>query len=292
VAADLATQHLVLFGGVGNFDATWLWDGAAWAQAHPSTSPPGRYGGSAAFDPQIGEVLLFGGTLETGQSATDTWAWDGRTWQKLDAGSGGPPGGEGSDMAWDPSSSEMVLVTRPAGSRGGGETWVWSGAHWVRDVAGTVGTSDAGILIAFDPLSKALMAEGCCLAPSDRAGGTQPSTWRWNGSAWIPLVTAVHPLDGSSMEEDPSLRRLVLCGCNLAGGQSPEMWIWNGRDWVMGPYPPPPVAPEAEVIDPADSQFLILGSAISGVDALRQTIQVWTLRGTHWLRLGVGLATG
>lgn len=293
IAADLATQHLVLFGGVGDFGATWLWDGAAWARTQPPTSPPGRYGASSAFDPLISEVLLFGGTLATGQNANDTWAWDGRTWQELDVGRGGPAGGEGSDMAWDPSSSEMVLVTRAApNGRGGGQTWIWSGAHWVRDVAGALGTSGAGILIAFDPLSKSLMAEGCCLAQSSQASATLPATWRWNGSGWIPLATSVHPLDGSSMEQDPSLRRLVLCGCNLVGGQSPEMWVWNGRDWTMGPYPPPPVAPEAEVIDPADSQFLILGSAISGVDALTQTIQVWTLRGTAWLRLGGGSGTG
>jgi hypothetical protein len=292
VAADLANRRLVLFGGVGNFDGTWLWDGAAWYRAYPATSPAGRYGASSAFDPRIGEVLLFGGTLATGENANDTWAWDGRNWQELDAGRGGPPGGGGSEMAWDPTSSELVLVTRPASGRGGGQTWTWSGAHWVPDVAGVLGTSDAGILIAFDPLSKSLMAEGCCLASSSKAPVTQPATWRWSGSAWKPVLTAVHPRDGSSMQEDPSLRRLVLCGCDLAGGQSPEMWVWNGHDWMLGPYPRPPVAPEAEVIDPADSQFLILGSAIAGVDALTQTIQVWALRGTQWLRLDVGIATG
>src|ERR1700686_3149747 len=66
VAADLAFHSLVLFGGVDDFDTTWLWNGAAWVRVHPATSPPGRYGASEAFDPQIGEVLLFGGTLQTG----------------------------------------------------------------------------------------------------------------------------------------------------------------------------------------------------------------------------------
>ena len=51
-------------------------------------------------------------------------------------------------------------------------------------------------------------------------------------------------------------------------------------------------APEAKIIDAADSQFLILGSAIAGVDALAQTLQVWTLRGTQWLRLGVDTGHG
>lgn len=288
VAADLATHHLVLFGGVGSFASTWLWDGAAWARAHPVISPTGRYGASSAFDPLLGDVLLFGGTLQTGQAASDTWAWDGRNWQELNAGRVGPAGGAGSEMAWDPASSELVLVTRPADGLGGGETWTWNGARWIRDVGGSLGTRDSDILIGFDPLSKSLMAEGCCLAVSFM----QPGTWRWNGKAWIPVLTSMHPRDGSSMQEDPALRRLVLCGCDLGGGQSPVMWLWSGHDWVVGSYPRPPVAPEAMVVDPADSQFLILGSAIAGVDALTQTVEVWTPRGTQWLRLGVGLATG
>ena len=292
VAADLSTHTLVLFGGVDDFSTTWLWNGAAWVRANPVRSPPGRYGASEAYDPRTGEVLLFGGTLETGQSANDTWAWDGGTWQALDAGRGGPMGGGGSDMAWDPSTSELVLVTPPRGGRGGGETWTWGGTHWVRAAAGALGTSYAGAVIALDPLSSSLIAEGCCQSQPDKILATLPSTWRWNGSAWSLLRTSVHPLDASSMEADPSLRRLVLCGCNLVGGLSPAMWVWNGHDWMAGPYPRPPVAPEAEIIDAADSQFLILGSAIAGVDALAQTLQVWTLRGTQWLRLGVDTGHG
>jgi hypothetical protein len=287
IAADLATQRVVLFGGVGDFGATWLWDGAAWARVHPDASPTGRYGASSAFDPGTGEVMLFGGTLQTGQNAHDTWAWEGRTWQELDAGTGGPAGGEGSVMVWDNARGEMVLVTPPPGGRGGGTTWIWNGAHWVRDRAGDLGTTFQGILIAFDRVSDSLMAEGCCQPPSGGAAAV-PGTWRWNGSAWIPQATSVHPLDGTSMAEDPSISRLVLCGCDLAGGQRPELWVWNGHDWMVAPYPPPPVAAEAEVIDPVDSQFLVLGSAISGLDTLIQTLEVWTLRGTHWRRLGVG----
>ena len=292
VAADLSTHTLVLFGGVDDFSVTWLWNGAAWVRATPPTSPPGRYGASEAYDPRSGEVLLFGGVLEAGQSTNDTWAWDGGAWQALDAGRGGPTGGGGSAMAWDPSTNELVLVTPPPGGRGSGETWTWNGAHWVREVGGDLGTSFSRVVMAVDPLSNTLMAEGCCQSQPGNLLATLPATWRWNGSRWIVLKTSVHPLDGSSMEVDPSLRRLVLCGCDLAGGLSPEMWVWNGADWTPGPYPRPPVAPQAEVIDAADSQFLVIGSAIAGADALAQTLQVWTLRGTQWLRLGVDTGQG
>ena len=293
VAPDLQRHQLVLFGGVGDFSNTWLWDGAAWSRAQPAMSPPGRYGASAAFDPQIGAVLLFGGILQTGQTANDTWAWDGRTWQEVDTGRDGPGGGAASAMAWDPSRSEMVLVApSPGGGGGGGQTWTWSGTRWVHDRAGVLGTRDTGILMAFDPVSNALIAEGCCASPTVGTLGGVPSTWRWDGSAWSVLATSVRPPDGSSLGLDPSLRRLVLCGCDLAGGLAPRMWVWDGRDWMPGPYPRLPLAPEAEVVDPADSQFLVLGAAIGGVDALTQTVQVWAIRGTAWLRLGTGLHSG
>lgn len=293
IAADLTARRLVLFGGVDDFAGTWLWDGAKWAQAHPATSSPGRYGASAAFDPQIGEVLLFGGTLMTGQDTGDTWAWDGNTWREVNVGGGGPTAGAGSVMAWDPDHNEMLLVTPPGGGGGGGgDTWIWNGARWVRDAAGSLGTRYSAVLVAVDPLSNSLMAQGCCQAGAGTPAGEPSSTWRWDGSAWRILATADHPLDGSSLAADPSLRRLVLCGCSLAGGLAPKIWVWNGEDWTAAPYPRPPVVPEAEVADPADSQFLILGAAIAGADALSQTIQVWTLRGTQWLRLGVGLASG
>src|SRR4029077_9330065 len=103
-----------------NLAGSGVGGGGGGAGAHPSTSPKGRYGASSAFDPLIGDILLFGGTLETGQAAGDTWAWDGRNWQELKAGGGGPAAGAGSAMAWDPTSSELVLVTRSADGRGGG----------------------------------------------------------------------------------------------------------------------------------------------------------------------------
>src|SRR6202035_5580108 len=43
MAFDAANGTVVLFGGNGrsrSLGDTWIWDGSAWAQAHPSTSPP------------------------------------------------------------------------------------------------------------------------------------------------------------------------------------------------------------------------------------------------------------
>ena len=102
VAGDPAHGEVVLFGGVDTYDQTWLWNGKRWTQAHPPSSPAGRFDSPAAYDPATGQVLLFGGRLADGEVAGDTWAWDGTTWNQLDAGSpAGPPAGDGGAMARD-----------------------------------------------------------------------------------------------------------------------------------------------------------------------------------------------
>ena len=269
-ADDAASSQVVLFGGVDNYAGTWVWTGATWVREHPKTSPPGRYSASSAFDPQIGEVLMFGGTSQQTNPFNDTWAWDGRTWQRLDVGGKtGPIGGPHSEMVWNTSLNEMMLVTDPPGVAGaGGQTWVWSGTHWVFQPHGELGTSYFDMVVAYDPISRSMIAEGCCSTPQSGAGGDQTSTWRWSGTTWDVVRTSVNPADGSSLAIDPSLGtgKLVLCGCDLRGGLDPAMWLWNGSDWLPAPYPPVPIAPEAEVTNSHTSSLLYLGSAISGAD--------------------------
>jgi hypothetical protein len=290
VADDLATRDVVLFGGVDDFDSTWLWTGTRWELAHPAVSPPGRYGAAAAFDPETDQVLLFGGRLEPGTPVNDTWGWDGGGWQELNGGTGGPPPGDGAAMTWDPIRDQMLLVTRPDVSTGGGETWIWSGTAWRREAAGGLGADDLGILVGYDPISKSVLAEGCCQTTLPQFGAEQPSTWRWDGSRWRVVVTSVSPADGSTLATDSSRGQLVLCSCNLDGGLVPSLWAWSGSQWTpmrTGAVPP---QPQAEVDDQGNG-FLVLGFAIAAADSIAQPLQVWALDGATWAQLGTGQGT-
>ena len=95
IADDLATHEIVLFGGVGDFANTWLWDGSRWTLSHPQASPEPRFGASAAYDPRTRTVLLFGGRLEPGTPVQDTWAWNGTTWGGARRRRGWPATGRG-----------------------------------------------------------------------------------------------------------------------------------------------------------------------------------------------------
>jgi hypothetical protein len=66
LAYDPGRDRVVLFGGtatpvgIGLAD-TWEWDGNAWSQKVPPTSPPARIGHAMAYDLAGGRVVMFGG---------------------------------------------------------------------------------------------------------------------------------------------------------------------------------------------------------------------------------------
>src|SRR4029079_18154333 len=66
---------LVLFGGF--FPDTWSFDGTTWTDISPTTSPVARNYGPMAFDPTVGQLVLFGGMDTLGNLMSDTWTFGG-----------------------------------------------------------------------------------------------------------------------------------------------------------------------------------------------------------------------
>ena len=68
-------------------DQTWTWNGSDWSERHPSRSPGARYFASAAYDPAVGTVMVFGGKSYGFVNGTyrelvnnELWSWDGTDW--------------------------------------------------------------------------------------------------------------------------------------------------------------------------------------------------------------------
>lgn len=275
VAGDLAAHDVVLFGGVGDYPNTWLWNGSSWTLAHPSASPAGRFGASAAYDPQTRTVVIFGGRLEDGTPVQDTWAWDGTTWTDLDSGAGGPPPGEGSDMAWDPVTKQMVLVTSSGVISDPAETWIWAGNHWSHPSDAVLPAGADYSPMSFDPVSKSLVAVGCCVGPPPSTAAAN-TTWRWNGTAWTLLPTpAVAPVDASTMVLDPASHHLVLCACGLSTLPQPEFWVWNGTAWAAFSTAALPVAGGTEITD--GGELLVFGPPKQQSQSADPPVDVWVL---------------
>jgi hypothetical protein len=73
-----------VFGGLGglNTNDTWTWDGTTWTRESPAHQPPWRFFSPAAFDRQLGGVVLFGGSSPNGD-LNDVWAWTGSDWHPV-----------------------------------------------------------------------------------------------------------------------------------------------------------------------------------------------------------------
>jgi hypothetical protein len=286
LADDPASHQVVLFGGVGDYDNTWLWDGSTWTLAHPVVSPAGRFGASAAYDPETKTVLLFGGRIEPGTPVHDTWAWNGTTWLDLDSGAGGPEPGEGSDMAWDAASHQMVLVTGSGVISDPGATWVWDGTHWNHPDDADLPAGAFYSPMWFDPVTQSLLAVACCVGPPPATGAVN-TTWRWDATRWTLLPTPAHsPIDGTTMALDPTLNRLVLCSCGVTTGQEHELLVWDGKAWTSVSSAPLPFEGGTEVTDSDRHALLLVGPPPVTTGSGVLPVQVWSLSGSAWRQVG------
>jgi hypothetical protein len=275
VADDPAIHRVVLFGGVGSYDETWLWDGGRWSRALPRVSPPGRFQAATAYDPEKRLVMLFGGRSASGQVVNDTWGWSGTTWRELDNGTNGRPPGEGALMAWDDAKGEMVLIT-PAPDATGGETWVWSGNQWSRRAGGESPPTPIAGEMAFDPSSDALLFVSA-LPPPMGAGMT---TWRFDAGGWHRLP-ATPPQATAGLALDPTSSHLLLCSDPTADAFA-QLWRWSGTGWTGVPQSKLTAQQGVEVTDVDRGQFLMLGFDAPPAQQTPQPVRVWAWNGSSW----------
>lgn len=179
LAYDRAHERLVMFGGnsaavVNPFNDTWTWDGTAWAQEFPTSSPSPRGNAGMAYDEHREVVVLHGGGLLTIES--DTWEWDGQNWAKVS--NSGPQLRLG-NFVYDFHRRRFVcfgfsLTSVPA-------TWEYDAqaATW-HNLSGTtmptLSFQDVGL--CYDPI------RGVTLLATEFDG-----TWSWDGTTWTQLTT-------------------------------------------------------------------------------------------------------
>ena len=230
LAYDVARRQVVL---VNNPGETWLWANRTWTRAQPAISPPAGCCNVAAWDPEIGRVLLFG-VEPPGDAAqfTYTYAWNGATWTALLRGAVEPPPGAAS-MAYDPGHRQMVLLVGFGTAAGAVrvQTWTFEGERWLRRTDLDSPTVSFITALGFDAAAHALLAVSSNVADA----GTQ--TWRWDGAAWHRLTPSHDPPGSAHMtlvNEPGSGRPLLLTEADAATSRSAisETWIWDGGDWV------------------------------------------------------------
>lgn len=128
MATDPVRQRIVLFGGFretfGGLADTWEWNGSSWLPVFSvvgAPNPPARGSHALAFDPDRGEVVLFGGADQT--VFGDTWTFDGDQWVDRTLATSSPPPMIGHVLTADARQYGLVLFGGGDGGNGMGETW-------------------------------------------------------------------------------------------------------------------------------------------------------------------------
>ena len=135
MAYDEVGRTIILFGG-GVFpnsptgDETWSYNTTTfnWSQRFPTTHPSARQGHAMTFDPSLGEILLYGGSMP-GSSAPfeDTWTYNGATdvWKSITPVHSPDPR-YWSDLFYDSNEGVAVLFGGEGITGPMGDTWLLS----------------------------------------------------------------------------------------------------------------------------------------------------------------------
>ena len=233
LAFDSARGKVVLFGGRGtdlkDRNDTWEWDGNAWKELHPTSSPPPRSYHSLAYDGARGKVVLFGGS-GNGNRLDDTWEWDGTDWTPRSPASK-PSARERHSLAYDGARETTVLFGGYASVGHLNDTWEWDGTAWTLRTPPSIPPARSEHALVYDGARGKVVLFGGL----GSFGVHHGDTWEWDGTDWVERNPASAPpaRQGHSLTYDTARERVVLFGGTAAGSNAlDDTWEWDGSDWV------------------------------------------------------------
>jgi hypothetical protein len=269
----------ILFGGVSSSSTqttvegdTWAWNGSAWTQLAPATSPPARYAATMVYDAARHQLVLFGGS-----ELTDTWTWDGTNWTQANPATH-PPARSYAAMTYDVAQGVVVLY---GGLDGSGnplnDTWTWDGTNWAQQHPQHTPGARGDAVMTYDSNQHRTLLFG-----GSNASTAFGDTWWWDGSDWNSLGEAIQPLPrlAAPMTYDPRHHQTILFGGLWTAGIFNDTWQWDGSMWTqLQPSTAPPARGYTSIVDdPAVGRLVLFGGFGSG-SVLNDT---WTWDGSNW----------
>jgi len=246
-----------------------------------------------AYDPTIGEIVLFGGTGANGTALNDTWTYNGTTWTLLSPLMS-PPARSDSSMAYDATTDQLILFGGTGASDNAlGDTWAFDGNNWTKLSPSTSPPARTGASMAYDPsLGQLVLFGGTPIGGPVSLGFND--TWTYNGTTWVEQspINPPPPRGDASMAFDPGTDQLVLFGGYRVGEDLDlnDTWTYNGTTWAEQS---PPTSPGARVAasmayDPAIGQLVLFGGESEPQDVVFN--DTWTYNGTTWAEQSPGVS--
>ncbi|MBI5849451.1 MAG: hypothetical protein HZB39_00200 [Planctomycetes bacterium] len=258
---------------------TWEWDGVAWAQRTPQTSPPARCCYAIAYDVTRARVVLFGGT-DSRVDFADTWEWDGVNWTQRTPLQAPSPRRQ-VRAAFDWNIGRVVVYGGGVGGLGTptyADVWEWTGNDWIPRTTSVSPGQRWSHGLAWDSRNNGLLVYG-----GSPSGGviTLGDTWLATPGTWLQVNPAISPPPLTRVQiADHPFRGLIALFGGQNGAFSDQTWIWDGFTWTQDPRTGPSARGENGVaFDVARDRLVLFG----GYDG--------TYRSDTWEYSPGGLAT-
>jgi PKD repeat protein len=189
------------------------------------------YGAAAAYDPDLGAIVLFGGCSAQCPS-NQTWLYAGSIWfNATETNVSNPPPLFGASMAWDPAWDGVLLVGGVGGrfAAASNQTWLYDSSGWVNltGQVGFVGDPPAaggvvyGAMAWDDQTKQMLLVDGCPTGTCTTAWNAEwilnDTAWRFVSSGPTDSTGVDQKLWNASMAYDPSAHEMVFFGGQSLG---------------------------------------------------------------------------
>jgi hypothetical protein len=281
---DSDNKTVVLFGGLelgGSLsNDTWVWNGSTWADYPGSEiqAPPARQLASMAFDPDLHQLILFGGEGADGQLLSDTWAWNGASWyqQSNQAATGFPGPREAAAMAFD-GAGNLILF----------------GGTGIASVTDATPPGPTSTTTAAGPAGSAGSSSAVSTTGSAVPLTVLADTWLWTRDGWVqgpvPSRTGPGARSGAAMafhQFDLTHSQAILYGgeSTPVGSAVPrflnDSWVWTGFSWTrLAPRTNPTPRTQAVMVGDDLTGGLVLFGGGGPHGALSDT---WLWNGASW----------
>jgi hypothetical protein len=243
---DARAGYTLLYGGEGATDGsylglvsteTWAYSNGIWRNLSTSGPSPPSYGGSMAYDPVDGYMVLYGGGYPC-PACNVTWIFSGGEWLELNVSA--PPPRFYASLAWDPLLGELILFGG-YGCHGGNpqegfdcsDTWSFVHGKWTElDVSGPPPRNAASM--TYVPAAGGLILFG----GEDDAGTALQDTWLFNGQ-WTNLSVSGPParIDAQLAAEPSAGDAILFGGLGFTTWPNPpitvlgDTWLFSGTAW-------------------------------------------------------------
>jgi hypothetical protein len=255
-----------------------------WTRQSLTTSPAARAGAGIAVANVLGNVVLFGGLLASGNPAGDTWVWNGTTWVEQ-APAASPPARMYTNMTHDPTAS-LVYLFGGIDSSGSARNdfWSWNGTTWAEIITGLTPPERSQAVFRITSGVDSILFGGM-----SSSGGVLNDTWQWNETAWTQLnpVTSPTPRAGAAYAYDSGRGVLVVFGgMGATGDVLNDVWEWSGTTWnnvtpSTGPFPKKRMSANMSY-DATLGVTVLFGGNDNDNDLFTDS---WTWNGTEWVLL-------